>query len=289
MIRAAYAADLRRRWREIIKALVETIVKNDALYLANGPAPLTQQVAPATRFDFATSPDKIPAFMRWFREAVDAALLSGYDPERVAQPNPFIYRTVVKAVERADREVELSGLASRATGADITLPRIVPEALGRTTQILYTRNYEALRGIGENVSRRIAQELTSGVTAGIGPREMARNMTQVVDRIGIVRSTMIARTEVINAYAETSLDRYEQWGVQGVSARVEFSHSNDDRVCQRCIDLGGTVRTTEAARGVIPVHPNCRCTWLPVRLNLNEAVILAMIGTMARSFENVRR
>jgi hypothetical protein len=35
-------------------------------------------------------------------------------------------------------------------------------------------------------------------------------------------------------------------------------------VCEKCQDLEGKVFTTEEARGVIPVHPNCRCCWVSV-------------------------
>ena len=45
---------------------------------------------------------------------------------------------------------------------------------------------------------------------------------------------------------------------------AEFQTAGDDRVCPQCAALNGEIYKVEDARGVIPVHPRCRCNWLPV-------------------------
>ena len=74
----------------------------------------------------------------------------------------------------------------------------------------------------------------------------------------------LARTEVINAYTEGTLDSYERLGVEEVQGRAEWSTAGDDRVCPQCAGMEGAVFTIREARGLIPLHPNCRCAWLPV-------------------------
>jgi len=34
----------------------------------------------------------------------------------------------------------------------------------------------------------------------------------------------------------------------------------DDRTCEECMDLDGTVMSIDRARGILPLHPNCRCS-----------------------------
>ena len=75
---------------------------------------------------------------------------------------------------------------------------------------------------------------------------------------------MIARTAIIMAFAEGQLTEFENWGVTGVTAEVEFATAGDDKVCNKCASMEGQVYTIAEARGVIPIHRNCRCMWLPV-------------------------
>lgn len=262
-------ADFRRRFKEVRRLLLTTVGVNDALSLGGQNVPLIiGQATAATRFTFATSPNKTAAFSNWLTGILDEIVLKDFDPLRAAEPNPFIFRTVGSAVTRADQELNRVGVLTPRLVEELALPSNIPGGLSTTLETLYTRNYEALRGITAETSRQIAAELSSGTLAGIGPRQMARAMTQVID-ISIQRATLMARTEVINAYAESSLDRFEQMGITNVTPRVEFTTAGDDRVCIQCEQLDGVVRTTKQARGVIPVHPACRCAWLPLPLTTN--------------------
>jgi hypothetical protein len=49
-----------------------------------------------------------------------------------------------------------------------------------------------------------------------------------------------------------------------VEADVEHQTAGDSRVCPQCASLQGTRYTIAEARGVVPVHPRCRCAWKPV-------------------------
>ena len=71
------------------------------------------------------------------------------------------------------------------------------------------------------------------------------------------RAEMIARTETMRAVAEGTLDGYAEAGVE----RVRFLSSAD--ACLECLGYDGHVYTRAEASGMIPVHPNCRCCWVP--------------------------
>ena len=44
---------------------------------------------------------------------------------------------------------------------------------------------------------------------------------------------------------------------------AEWTTAGDERVCPECGGWEGIKMTIEEARGMIPLHPNCRCDWLP--------------------------
>ena len=73
------------------------------------------------------------------------------------------------------------------------------------------------------------------------------------------RARLVARTEVIAASNEGALQTYEANHVD----QSEFYAALDERLCDDCLDLHGRVFPTAEAHGLIPVHPDCRCTWVP--------------------------
>ena len=106
--------------------------------------------------------------------------------------------------------------------------------------------------------------VTEGLATGQSPRVVATEISRSIRSIGVVRGRVIARTETLRAHATATLTRFEQSGIETVEGFAEFVTAGDDRVCQTCQDLEGRRFPLSEAAGIIPVHPNCRCVWLPV-------------------------
>ena len=150
------------------------------------------------------------------------------------------------------------------------------DALG----ILYTRNYRELKGITDAMDQEISRVLTRGFAEGWNPRKMAREINDRVDKVGLTRARTLARTETIHAHSEATLNRYESMlGADAqVTGKAELLTAGDRRVCPICESLEGTVFSLTEARGVVPVHPNCRCAFLPV-VNESRAANIARTAT----------
>ncbi len=89
--------------------------------------------------------------------------------------------------------------------------------------------------------------------------EKIRQKTQVYSgKVHRRRMEMIARTETARAQSEGILMVYADENVK----QVEFSAYPD--ACEICTPLDGNKYNVGRASGVIPVHPHCRCAWLPV-------------------------
>lgn len=68
----------------------------------------------------------------------------------------------------------------------------------------------------------------------------------------------------VRAQAEGQLNALEKLGIDKVGVRVEFKTAGDGKVCPECNKLSGRVFKVKDSHGIIPVHPNCRCGWVPV-------------------------
>jgi SPP1 gp7 family putative phage head morphogenesis protein len=120
------------------------------------------------------------------------------------------------------------------------------------------------------MDKQISRTLANGLAEGRGPMEIARSLVDRVEKIGVTRARMLARTETIASHAQASLNTYEEAGLEGVQVEAEFATAQDNKVCPECQALEGRTFTMQEAQGVIPVHPNCRCAWLPVVANPRE-------------------
>lgn len=254
-VRRRYAQRLRGAYGRINARIREGIEERDVLGLRGDE--LAAAVDPVPDFTFETDDRKIEAFDQWLQEAQEGEVLDVID----RSDNRYVRRAYERGLEDAGRNARRAGIAvpDETVGASIQVP-VHEDAL----QLLYTRNFQELQGITAAVDQQVSRTLAEGVAAGEGPRDIARSITDRVNKIGKTRSTVLARTEVIHAHSEASLNRFEQLGVDEVSAKVEFQTAGDTRVCPICETLEGRTYSIDQARGVLPIHPMCRCAWLPV-------------------------
>ncbi len=74
------------------------------------------------------------------------------------------------------------------------------------------------------------------------------------------RTMMITRTEVTRTAVNGSLDYYDEKNIED----VQFVASLGQRTCEICNGLNGKLYGLQESYDVIPVHSNCRCTFIPV-------------------------
>ena len=267
-----YTGDLNRRWNRILSLIWETVVVNDALRLEGATStPSTLPVAAAsaaTRFQFRSDvAGKAEDFQRWLNDALDDEVLEvtrgplGRITSNSRWQGTYVRASYSRGLEHAQRELIRQDIPfDSRTITNLFNAPIHADSLA----LLYSRQFSELDGITRATSQQIARVLTDGIATGQGPREIARAMRGVVNTIGRTRSVVLARTETINTHATATLNRYADAGVQGVTALAEFLTAGDDRVCPDCLALEtGVPIPLDEARGIIPVHAQCRCVWLP--------------------------
>lgn len=272
-LRRAYSADLVGRFVWIGKKIRKLVAERDAFGIEHDLHALLKNSEiiknDGEDFRFLTDPDKINAFRNWLRLQVRYKFLSPTDGPR-GKPwlSKYIDSAYKQGIVRAFIDTNPASLARDPkvyTGGRNQFLRqsfAAPESV-RKLEMLYTRNFTALEGITDAMGTRMSETLTNGLAHGHGMKQIARALVKNVKGAGIARAKVLAQTEIIRAHAEGQLDGFEDLGVDELGIMAEFSTAGDNIVCPRCAALSGKVYTIKKARGLIPVHPRCRCTWIP--------------------------
>lgn len=258
-LRNKYAAAMKRRFGKVRADIKTSIVDNDAFGL--GIRDLSfNQAAGERAFAFGTDAAKVEGFMNWLRVLVDQDILEvisasgGRITDHTRWQDAYIRTAYGKGVVDADT-------AMRKLGLDVPqldLERVFDQPIhARRVELLFTRNFEELRGISQAMANQISRALSQGLVEGLGAASLAKRLTDEVDGITKRRAVALARTEVIRASAESRLTEFENLGVGSVVVEegLEILTAGDDRVCSRCAALEGQIFTIAEARGVIPLHP----------------------------------
>jgi SPP1 gp7 family putative phage head morphogenesis protein len=268
LLRNAYQKDLISRFNNLKKAINKSIIDNDCFGLTNKilvfeAPPMT----PSGRFVFSTTEEKVQAFMDWLDDQIEAGILeiTQRDGRRIvarnAWQNIYVRSTYQKALEQGLSELARAGIETGLESASIGQFFYRPFHADKVG-VLYTRQFNQLKGITDAMDQQISRVLAEGLAKGIGPRQIAKQIVNRVDSIGIVRAKVLARTEIINAHAEGTLNLFEDYGLDGVAVKAEWSTAGFN-VCELCKPKEGKVYTLKEARGLIPFHPDCRCAWIP--------------------------
>ena len=273
-IRRRFVAQINRRFsrlkREVSRHIIEGALLKNAFDIL-----LTLRVnTTAAEWRSLYDPNKIPDFMVWLEEQNTKFILSkgGTGIEIVSRGDNWtdvhIRSAYQKGVQRARQElikagVDLPSFESQPSGLSGVFN--TPFHVDRV-QLAFTQTFEGLKGITKAMDAPISRALAEGMARGDSPRVIARALAGkggVLDKIGLNRARTLARTEVIRAHHGATINEYEAAGITGVKVKVEWSTAGFN-VCPICESNEGRIFTLNQIRGLIPVHPNCRCVAIPI-------------------------
>lgn len=253
-IRRNFESDLFKRFRKLKGLIREALVKDKAL---------TTNVVAEGAFDFPTSAAKVDAFMMWLREMEQRGDISLRDvPGRGAIDNRWANKYIDTAYKQGQRRARAE---MRKQGIDVPEEGAFDQPIhADRVGMIYSRVYSELEGITSAMDQQISRVLAEGITNGDNPLEIARAINNRVDKVGIHRARLLARTEVIRAHHSANVQEYRNAGLVDVQVQAEFVSAGDSRVCPQCAALDGKIFSLDEIERLIPLHPNCRCVATPV-------------------------
>lgn len=256
-----YGRALRGRFIRIRAEMRRGIVERDIFGLETSASSVVRREQLAPDFDPAdlTPVDFDPGddarnhdrFMAWLRRQQRQGVL-----ELVSRDgNLYVRNAAADGVRWANARLREQGF-NVTDGVEATLD--APQN-ANTLRLLYQRNYELLEGLTSDVASQVSEELTRGLAQGLGTDDIARNIADRINSVGLHRSTLIARNEVMYASNQMALNRYRDFGVE----RVEILGSDP---CPQCLPHVGQTYAVDdpPSFGFPPYHPQCVCTVSPV-------------------------
>jgi len=264
-IRKQFESEIARRFRGLKRSATDLLLKEDAFGIKNNDR----------RFAFLRDPDKVTAFMDWLKEQQRAGILDvtpGVPMARAAETSWMaVYLQAAYQRGMAQSAANLRG-AGVSVADDWVMDAFTRPFHADRVGLAFTRAYQDLEGINAEMDKQISRIVADGLSQGQAPSVMATAINDRIQHVGITRARMLARTEVIRAHAEASLNTYEEAGLLGVGVQAEWRTAEDSSVCQECESAAQDgPYTIEEARGMIPLHPNCRCAWVPIVDNPDTA------------------
>lgn len=173
--------------------------------------------------------------------------------ERVAKRHAL--RTYLAGQAKAKEHLKSIGVGG-------TLGILPPDP--KVLSLLNTRNYTMMKGISDDMAKRVKTSLTESVMLGESMEQSARRIIKDT-KVPIKRARMIARTETMFALNTALVEEYKRYGIEEVewlSAGPGVSLTGKRR-CTACGKLDGKTYPVND-HPPCPLHPNCRCTLLAV-------------------------
>jgi SPP1 gp7 family putative phage head morphogenesis protein len=260
------------------------VIDNELVHLVldNNKEQLQQKETTINAFAVLSVSEATRRFREWLKSRMEDLVIEevGVRDENGSWVDGYVETAYFKGAEQAEQKVPpkypatghipLDEVLRPGSGTRIRSFLRGPVNLDKV-RLLKERVYEQMEGITNHSSTALGNILSDGIVKGDSPRKVARDIAKSIDSISRTRALVIARTETIRAHAEGSLDALEQLGVTEVGVDVEFQATMidedagifEEKVCPQCQELFGEVFSIEEAHGIIPVHPNCRCAWVP--------------------------
>jgi hypothetical protein len=260
-IRRAFRAEAARRLNTVRRITFEQLVERDYMRTRD---PLQQHTKADPQLGL-----RYAQFMRWFELLMDQVLHSPW-------PVRFI------------NAAHVSGHVAGARLAGINVPTAF------APQLHLEHAQRELAGIGAAMTQRIARTVAAHAGTKSHPLAMYRSVLHTLQTVGANRLNAFANVTTVRLHNAGRLAAFRQGGVTAVGVQAErlpaklsppsrpplrsdalldkeipettlvnVMTAGDDRVCDECDGIAAAgPYDIEAAEGLIPAHPNCRCVFV---------------------------
>jgi SPP1 gp7 family putative phage head morphogenesis protein len=196
----------------------------------------------------------------------------GIDPWSIDEPVDEWKRKALQQLATHPMQAYLLGQMLASEKLEQPLHRPLLPTDGQALQFLQHYTFNEVHSAFEALKSNLRTALIEGISNGENPREVARKMANELDdyetQFDVISITETARAESQGRLRELD-DAGEEWCIG--------SSAHDARTCDDCLALidGKKYKVKDVINNsnfgkkrsdwipTIPLHPRCRCVWLP--------------------------
>lgn len=250
LIRNRASKEIDRRFSKIRKFV------RDSIYIGK----LVTNEVLERKYEFMRDSEKIAEFNRDLQLIIDKEILDIADG--TIQPKDYWLNIHVgQGYDRGARKVRLA--AERAIPSLVKLPAYSPLANPfhvERAELIYTRVFNDMKGVTDTMRSQMSRVLSEGMLRGDNPKTVAKDMIGRVDSIGITRSKLIARTEIVESHNQASIREADILEKEtGVEIKMIWIGADDGRERPTHVARNNNIYTREEISSMIG-EPNCRCS-----------------------------
>ena len=258
-IRNKAISQVNRRFNTIKRLIRQSIVDNKVLSTNARSQPATK-----ARFVYLRDSEKLEEFMKWLHEQIrieifETSMYSAVDIEHMWL-NVFIGVAYERGAEKTRQAV---GRSAVAKGLIPTSSVFANPAHVERAKLIYTRVYQQLKGVTDTMEQQISRILSDGIIQGKDITTIATELNDRVDKIGKVRSRLIARTEIVNAHNVATIKEAENLeNIIGETIKMKWRTCIDGRERFSHELRNNKIYDKKKALSLLG-EPNCRCSLSP--------------------------
>lgn len=274
VLRSQFVAQVNKRFRDLKGAITRLLTKDNFLE----PVKPTEYqpgiilIGLAAKYEYLRSDIKVEQFMGWLQDQERQGILEIIQRpgglrrgQSQAWTDTYIKSSYQKGIAQGRADL-------RAAGADIPSFQQIPGGVSAVfnqpfhadrVALIYTRCFNEMKGITEAMNGHLSRELALGMAQGQSPYAIARRINERVDKIGITRGKLIARTEIAQCHNEAALNEYQRAAIEiGEPVKAEWIAVMDNRTRAHHAERHGHIYEIGEARELLG-EPNCRCGLKP--------------------------
>jgi len=219
-------------------------------------------------FVSATNATKITMFRKWLKEqAADSILAMTNGINSKSWMSVYVTNAYCKGLVRSYSDVNKAGkVLSGVNWFGGAQNQFLKDALRITPiisqiELMEMRVVNLLQGVVDDMLNKMSWVLANSITKGYDFDTIRKELEKIVNKIFKKRAKLIVIAEIVHAQAEGQLDGLELLGVDEVDAVVELLTTSKNSVCSICKKLEEGSLKVKDARGILPLHPLCKCAW----------------------------
>lgn len=264
MLRRAFEGDAYKRLRKLKGDIRKSIIDDDCFGLQPNKFVVYARTG-GKRFAYVRDTAKVDGFMEWLEEQHKTGILE-VTTIGVEGPQPwsnkYIQSSYQKGLQQAQQKLLAGGIDIPLAPGGITGGFYAPFHADRVA-LIFTRVFGELKGVTAAMDQQISRILARGLAEGKGPYELARQLNDRVDKIGISRAQLIARTEIVQTLNVAALNEFEAMETMiDEPIFAQWITAQDERVRGSHAARHGRVYKRQDAQPLLG-EPNCRCALIP--------------------------